>query len=268
MDPSHMPTTAIVVPCYNEAGRLVPADFLAAASKFPWLRFIFVNDGSRDDTGSILESMRAEIPSRVHVVTLSRNSGKAEAVRRGFLRAFGDGYELVGFWDADLAAPLAALPAFCRRFEDPGILAVIGSRVRLLGRKIERRPVRHYGGRVFATAVSLLLDLPVYDTQCGAKLFRNASAVRRVFGPPFAARWTFDVEILARLLLLERQSECPPVREAIVEYPLPAWRDVAGSRLKVTHLFGVFLDVARIAWLLLGPASGRSRVVRAMTDAA
>ncbi len=215
-----MQKTAIVIPCHNEADRLRPSDFQAAASGLASLHLLFVDDGSRDDTANMLESLRRSNPSQMHVVTLGRNCGKAEAARQGFLCAFRENYELVGFWDADLATSPEAIPEFCRFFETSAILGVIRARVRMLGRRIERRPIRHYAGRFFATAVSLLPDLPVYDIQCGAKLFRNVPAIQRVFRVPFTVDWTFDVEILARLLLFESRSECPPVTEAIVEYPL------------------------------------------------
>jgi hypothetical protein len=61
-------------------------------------------------------------------------------------------------------------------------------------------------GRAGATLISLVCGLPVYDTQCGAKIFRNAERLRQVFRTPFRVYWTFDVEILARFLLLDKIS--------------------------------------------------------------
>src|SRR5439155_4840561 len=111
---------------------------------------------------------------------------------------FANGADYVGYWDADLATPLQAIPEFLEVFaERPGLELVCGARVRLLGRDIRRTRRRHYLGRAFATVASWLLQLSVYDTQCGAKLFRASPRITAVFNQPFHTRWLFDVEILA-----------------------------------------------------------------------
>ena len=129
---------------------------------------------------------------------LARNSGKGEAVRQGLLSALASDTELVGYWDADLSTPLDELPRFMKLLEErPTLHMVLGARVALLGRIIERYHIRHFTGRVFATAASIVLGLPVYDTQCGAKLFRASSELSAVLSSPFSNPWSFDVELLA-----------------------------------------------------------------------
>lgn len=174
-----MSTLCLVVPCFNEAARLDAARFAAFAARHPTVRFLFVDDGSTDETLQRLQALRVEDPARFSVLRMPENRGKAEAVRRGMLHALAGPSTYVGFWDADLATPLDEIPAFVGALEDnPAVRVVLGSRVRLLGRSVDRQTLRHYLGRVFATAASLTLGLPVYDTQCGAKLFRNGEAVR------------------------------------------------------------------------------------------
>ncbi len=225
-----MAKTVLVIPCYDEARRLDAAACLKFLSRAEDIDLLFVDDGSRDDTLRRLEALRAEAPARVRVLPLPRNVGKAEAVRQGVLSALEEGVEYVGYWDADLATPLDDVLAFRAILrERPGLRWVIGSRVQLLGRTIERRAARHYAGRIFATAVSLLLDLRVYDTQCGAKLFRADRQLRDLFAAPFRTRWLFDVELLFRLIASEERAR---PADLICEVPLHRWRDVPGSRLR------------------------------------
>jgi len=247
----------VIIPCYNEVGRLNVGEFLECAGRRPDLHFLFVDDGSTDGTGGILDSLSRACPEQIRHITMERNLGKAEAVRRGFLESFATGYNVIGYWDADLATPLETIPRFYELLEDMEFDAVIGSRVLLLGRHIRRRAVRHYLGRVFATCASLAIGLPVYDTQCGAKIFRNTERLRLVFRTPFRVKWTFDVEILARFLLLERSFGGPAIRDKFVEYPLEQWDDVPGSKLKGRDFFRGAWEILKIGYWLRSPRAER-----------
>ncbi len=241
-------TSVIVVPCYNEADRLDVRAFSDFVSEAPHVRFVFVNDGSRDDTRHLLEQLCATNPRGLMLLDRPRNSGKAEAVRQGMLRALELGPDFAGYWDADLSTPLDAILAFHHHLEaHPSCEMVFGARVKLLGRNIERRPLRHYLGRVFATAASVVLRLPVYDTQCGAKLFRVTTRLPYLFATPFGSRWVFDVEILARLLGRWR-SDGFDAATAIYEFPLTEWRDVAGSKVKPLDFPRAFVELVGIYW--------------------
>ena len=228
---SELPHSIIVVPCYNEARRLNTRAFTRYRSSGHWVEFLFVNDGSHDDTLDVLKRAQCESPDTVRVRDHQPNQGKAEAVRTGMLEALATDADFVGYWDADLATPLDALPRFLAVLEErPGIDMVLGSRVKLLGRTIERHTWRHYLGRVFATLVSEMLHLAVYNTQCGAKLFRATDELRHVLARPFTTSWLFDVEILARLIA-QSPGGTDAVARCLYELPLDEWRDVPGSKL-------------------------------------
>ncbi len=237
----------MVVPCYNEAARLNTESFVEFLGLGYRVRLLFVNDGSTDATLAMLEGLRVRYPELVYVLDQQPNGGKAEAVRHGMLRAIALGDAVyTGFWDADLATPLSSIPELLAKLTArPGIQMVFGARVRLLGRAIHRRAARHYLGRVFATVVSLLLRLPIYDTQCGAKLFRVTAEFEEILARPFSSRWIFDVEILARFIARHRQDR-GYVQGAIYEFPLPEWTDVAGSKVGSLDFIKAFGELVTI----------------------
>jgi glycosyltransferase involved in cell wall biosynthesis len=153
-----VPHTIIVVPCFNEARRLDTRAFSQFRANGHWVEFLFVNDGSTDSTLDTLTQVRCLSPDTIRVRDQQPNRGKAEAVRAGLLDALSSDADYVGYWDADLATPLGALPKFLDVLDqDSEVDVVLGARVKLLGRTIERHTWRHYLGRVFATLVSELL---------------------------------------------------------------------------------------------------------------
>jgi glycosyltransferase involved in cell wall biosynthesis len=236
----------IVVPCFNESRRLPVADFRQFLDR-PGADLLFVDDGSTDKTVDVLRGICAGREGRATLLECGRNGGKAEAVRRGMRAAIGGGAAYAGYWDADLATPLDDIAEFLRVLKTrPEIDMVIGSRVKLLGRRVERHAMRHYLGRVFATAASVVLRMAVYDTQCGAKIFRAVPATTGLFDEPFCSRWVFDVELFARYIRNLGSSSAAAAR--IYEFPLMVWRDVAGSKVKASDFFVSFRDIVRIYW--------------------
>lgn len=220
--------TLIVIPCYNEEHRFKKeayAEFLTSHSD---LYLLFVNDGSKDDTGTMLTIFTREY-SNAALLNVRVNRGKAEAVRAGIQHALKLGkFDYLGYWDADLATPLDQIPEFIQLAQTKNKSLVMGCRLLRLGADIRRQHSRHYIGRVFATLASYVLGLAVYDTQCGAKLFSKEIAAIG-FANPFKTKWLFDVEILARLVIYYGY---PAMNALAYEFPLPSWEDVGGSQLK------------------------------------
>jgi len=223
----------LIIPCYNEEQRLDIEEFRRYCSDE--LIFVFVNDGSTDNTHQLLI---AQTGRNWHVVNLDENRGKSEAIRQGVLFVQNSGLvqdiQWFGFWDSDLSVPLYELENFFRYSAcfSTDAEAIIGSRVRRMGSEIIRSAVRHYLGRLFCTLVSFLFSMTYYDTQCGAKIFKR-ELLETGFVQPFSSNWIFDVELLLRLRT-----------RTIIEYPLHVWQEKPGSRIRFSTVpFEVLKDL-------------------------
>jgi dolichyl-phosphate beta-glucosyltransferase len=237
-------TTVLVVPCFNEEARLDREGFLEVA-RAPDFQLLFVDDGSSDGTVRVLEEIRAAAPQRIHVLRLEKNGGKGEAVRAGMLEALARGAEIVGFADADLATPPSELVRLRDELVASDLSVLVGSRVMLMGTDIKRHFARHLVGRAFATAAATILAMPFYDTQCGAKYFRDTPALRAALDHPFLSRWVFDIELLGRIHI--GTGTAPPVpMERFKEMTLRRWIAVADSKLTLKGMTRAMLDLARI----------------------
>ncbi len=245
--------TNIVVPCFNEELRLPAARFVEFLRANPDVSMLFVNDGSGDNTAAVLEELAAQAPGQAAVLNLPANLGKGEAVRAGMGQLLSEqpqvgaagGKALLGYWDADLAIPLADILRFrdiLRAEPDAGI--VLAARLPELGTRLRDSRRRRLFRRLFAALVRAGFGLRVRDTQCGAKLMR-ASLAGEVFAAPFSTKWLFDVEILARLAARHGSQAAATL---IREEPLAECLNPENSRLTGAYILRVPLDLLRIFW--------------------
>jgi dolichyl-phosphate beta-glucosyltransferase len=197
------PALSLIVPCYNEAGRLprTLASQLAALSQRPGeVELLVVDDGSTDQTLAVAHAAAAR-DARVRVIASQPNRGKGFAVRTGVLAAEG---QLVAFTDADGSYGPGEVQRVVAALADAPV--AIGSRE--LG-AASGSLARRLASRQFNHVIQALLGLPFRDTQSGLKGFQRPAALE-IFGRARLDGFAFDAEVLflARRLGL-RISEVP-----------------------------------------------------------
>jgi glycosyltransferase involved in cell wall biosynthesis len=236
-------STVIIIPCYNEATRLQKSLFIEFSKYHPDFKIIFVNDGSTDSTLDVLNSFCSD-QSSFDIYNLSKNLGKAEAVRLGLLYGLSNfELEYIGYLDADLATPIEEMLLFIEHFKkNVDLQLVVGTRIKILGNKIKRSRMRHILGRIFATVSYLALPIPIYDTQCGAKLFKQSLA-KKLFNTPFISRWLFDIEIFARIVNEVGKNE---VENIVNEFPIKKWIEIKESKLRIVDFIRMPVELFRI----------------------
>ncbi|MEK6153191.1 glycosyltransferase [Flavobacteriaceae bacterium 3-367] len=229
----------IVVPCFNEYYRLPVADFSAFLNQHPQVALCFVNDASTDKTLQRLHTLQNDFPHQVVVLNNEKNLGKAESVRKGVLEGNAKTQSpVLAYLDADLATSLEECYALNSYLVD-GKEFVFASRILKIGSVVERKFSRFLFGRVIATFISNILDLKVYDTQCGCKVFK-ASLSQILFERPFISKWLFDVELFSRLLVAYGK---PVALAKMEEIPVRQWIDQGDSKVKLAYFFRLWYDL-------------------------
>lgn len=227
----------IVIPCYNEGSRINKNLFRSFLEKNVNVILLFVNDGSKDNTESVLKEFSSF--ENTILINLDKNYGKAAAVRVGVNILINKNVKHIGYWDADLSTPLSDINNFIRILNnDDSLSGVIGSRIIKLDNKIIFKKKRKLYGRIlmFILYFGPLRKIPVYDSQCGAKLFKIHCA-KKIFEKPLSTNWLFDIEILMRL------NKLKSVKESLVELPLNEWTHQPDSKIGYKDSFNILKDI-------------------------
>ncbi len=234
---------AIVIPCYNESERLPFDAFHTFLSNHKDFVCCFVNDGSKDDTLAKLNDFQSRMGKQVVIFDMPQNGGKAEAVRAGVSRMLEfTSVETIGFLDADLATGFIDYKCLLASLVDNDLSMTFGSRKLDSCTDIERSFFRDSMSKVVGLMISTMLNLPIKDTQCGAKVFNRQTAAS-VFSNSFISKWLFDVEVFFRM----KQLYATQVMNELSEIPLQAWNDVDGSKLAFKDVLQIPLMLTKIA---------------------
>lgn len=219
-------TVLLVIPCFRESGRIVAflRDLRDTFAGDESVHVLVVDDGSGTEEAQCLrlavDSARLSWPGLRPVLALPQNRGKGGAIYAGWAHRQEEPW--LAFVDADGSCSAGEVQRLLAlRASSTG--ALFASRIKMLGRSIRRHWHRHLLGRVFATMVSELLNIEVYDSQCGLKLIPR-QAYERVASRLSLHGFAFDVELMTALL----DTGCE-----VTEVPID-WHETPGGKV---HLF-------------------------------
>jgi len=231
-----VPDLSIIIPSYNDELRLpatlerIAAYLLTSGRE---AEILVVDDGSKDGTAALANSLRGKIPA-LRVVSNGVNRGKGYSVRHGMQEARG---RIALFTDADLSAPIEEAGKLIAALETNDV--AIGSRA--MDRSlisVHESPFREFAGIIFNKIVRSILWLPFVDTQCGFKAFRREHCAI-IFEQQTIERFGFDPE----LLYLARRHGL-----RAVEIPV-RWGHSPATKVSMLHdSIQMFIDVFTIRW--------------------
>jgi glycosyltransferase involved in cell wall biosynthesis len=237
---------AIVIPFFNEELRIGNGQYLRDLSKVVCADFYYVDDGSTDNTkGKLIELSHI---TKARFISLESNVGKGEAIRAGLMAATCiRTYDFIGYLDADGAFPVSEVIRSTDLansiFHDiPSVDIFIAARIKLAGKDISRSSIRHYLSRMIITIIGLRTKNMPYDSQSGLKYLRNSDRFRSALDRPFGTRWFFDLELMSRLGMQERNCTW--------EEPVNSWSDINGSKIGIGSVLSIAKELRKVMRIL------------------
>ena len=220
-------TLSVILPLYNEEKRL--NNLFIKINKFKFLNknkleFIFVDDGSNDNSYLLIKNFIKENKKRIDLklVSYKNNKGKGFALKKGIAKAKHDWIITV---DIDLSVKLEQIKIWQKnKLISQKFKVYFGSRL-LAESKVKAKRDRKFIGFIFNIILRKILNsnlLNIKDTQCGFKLYKRNIA-KKIFKKLTENGYIHDVEIL---ILLQKSNIL--VKEIPVE-----WRHKSGSKINL-----------------------------------
>lgn len=228
----HVPKVSIVLPSYNtgSALRRTLLDLLEEVSaRGEDVEVIVVHDGSTDGSERTVDDVN---DPRVRILRLAHNSGKGEAIRKGFALSRGS---YIGFMDADGDIAPSSIQAFLQVIDQGKADIVSGSKSHP-NSQVEATILRRIYSQGFRLLTRALFGLRVHDTQTGIK-FVKADRANAALGRMSERGFAFDVELF---VAMSRGGEL-----AVVELPVEI-RKRTGSTIRLRSIVQIAVDVVRI----------------------
>ena len=222
---------SIIIPAYNEEAAVeevlnatkVAQKLLLSKKYFDTIEIIVVNDGSRDNTEKILQTI-----SGIQIIKHDHNIGYGASLKAGFQVARGD---TLAFLDADGTYDPRELPRLVEILRDHNADMVIGNRMH----PHSHMPIlRKIGNKIFATIVSVTARKSISDITSGMRIFRRD--ILASLGP-LPDGLEFTTVMTSRAILQKNMN--------VVEIPISYSERRGASKLKVLR------DGPRAFWQLL-----------------
>jgi len=230
---------ALVIPVYNEAERLREELLDSLFEELAHVQVIFVDDGSTDATkDKLLQYESKKNNKNIKIISLQKNSGKAEAVRQGFNQVEKDCL-FVAFTDGDFATPPKEMARILKSAFELNCDALLGVRNDKGNGRIETVRYRKFQGLIFNFFVKNILGLDLKDPQCGMKVFKNSEILKKITERPFLNPWLIDLEMILRWVQLDP-------RVSIVEVDLLNWKHQSKSKVKIKDPILMLKDLLRM----------------------
>ncbi len=229
------PSLSVFFPAYNDAPSiplLVRKTFAVLREHVEDYEVIVVNDGSRDQTGEVLEQLRQEFSPLMRVVTHPENRGYGGALRSGFAAATKD---YVFYTDGDGQYDVGELPSLLERIR-PGTGLVNGY-------KLERQDPAHriWIGNVYNFCARLLFRIQIRDIDCDYRLIRRPLLDKIHLT---STSGTICVELVRKLEL----SGCQVAEVGVHHYPRLHGKS---QFFRIPALASTFAQLLKLWWKLV-----------------
>jgi dolichol-phosphate mannosyltransferase len=226
-----IPSISVIIPVFNQQSKIsfsLEKIKQAVESAFSNYELIVVNDGSTDNTLTILRGMTCMDP-HIRILSYTPNRGKGYAIRHGVLHSLG---EAVIFLDGDLDISPDSIKDYVERLSASD-LVIASKRHPQSSVTIPRS--RAFLSRAFNVLIRIATGIRQKDTQVGLKV-GNGEMMRTIFRNVSVNRYAFDVELLTIASILHLKVQEMPVIMKI------------DRKFNTKEIVNMFVDVVRISY--------------------